>query len=65
MIFFYRSPAVFEWFGIRLEKNAGEALDDIFRFLRTEWCFSNLAHVSSSYQSSSFNVDEIVCLFEL
>ena len=40
--------AVFEWFGIRLEKDTGESLDDAFRFLQTQWSLSSFAHASTS-----------------
>jgi hypothetical protein len=45
MIILDRLTAVFEWFGIRLEKDAGESLDDALRILRTQWSFSTLVHV--------------------
>ena len=48
MIILDRLTAVFEWFGIRLEKDAGESLDDALSLLRAQWSLSSLAHANSS-----------------
>src|SRR4030095_2157735 len=64
MIILERLTPVFGWLGARLEENAREALDDAFGLLRGRWCFSRLTHLSSSYRSSRFNVNENVCLLE-
>src|SRR5215831_6294319 len=56
MIILDRFPTIFEWLGIRLEKDTGKALDNALGLLRAQRYFSRRAHLSSSYWSSGFNV---------